>query len=179
MEISAARRSLPAAMVAGLVALVAVPVASAAQAGSAARAGERRAAPPVIVPRASSRSIVFGGLSAQNWPVVLAISPNSRRLRLAVIGVRMGCSSGGSFAVEDAFGGLAIGATGKVHAAGRIRPVPLPNVSLIGGSHSMTGVLHRRSSTFTGFWHLHLDYRLSDGTTDHCDSGVVAFVAQL
>jgi hypothetical protein len=43
----------------------------------------------------------------------------------------------------------------------------------------MKGVLHRRSETFTGSWHLHLDYRLSDGSADHCDSGVVRFGAQL
>jgi hypothetical protein len=181
MEISAARRWLAAAVATALVAVVAVPVASAAPAAAASAAlpGVPRTASPGLMPRAASRSIVFGGLSGQNWPVVLAISPNTRRLRLVVIGLEMTCSSGGSFAVSDAFGALAIGPTGKVHAAGTIPSITVPNVTITGGSHWMKGVLHRRSATFTGSWHLHLDYRLSDGTADHCDSGVVRFGAQL
>lgn len=172
-EISVARRWLAAAVTTALVAVLAVPVASAAPIGGL------RPALPMFAPRAASRSVVFGGLSGQGWPVVLAISPNTRRLRFGVIGLQMSCSSGGSFAVEDSFGALAIGPTGKVHAAETIQSITVPNVTITGGSHWMKGVLHRRSEVFTGSWHLHLDYRFSDGTADHCDSGVVGFGAQL
>jgi hypothetical protein len=181
-EISVARRWVGAAMPTAVVAvLIAVPVALAAPAGlaSAASAGGLQSALPVVAPRAASRSIMFGGLTGQNWPVVVAISPNGRHLRLAVIGLRMSCTSGRSFAVEDAFGILPIGPAGNVHAAETIPSITVPNVTITGGSHWMKGVLHRRSAVFSGSWHLHLDYRFSDGTADHCDSGVVRFGAEL
>jgi hypothetical protein len=170
VQTSMRRRSLLVLAAAVMVALVAAP---------AAAADAVRPASPVVVPRAAAHSIVFGGLTSQNWPVVLAISPNVPRLRLAVIGLHMSCSSGGSFAVNDAFGGLAIGRTGKVHAAAAIPGETTPNVTLTGGSHAISATLHFRQATFTGWWHLHLDYMLPDGTADHCDSGRVGFSARL
>ena len=123
--------------------------------------------------------VVFGGVTRQNWPVVLVISPNARQLRLGLIGLRVSCTSGASFAIDDAFGALAISRRGKVHAVQSIPAVTTPNVAMTGGSHAISATLNRRRGTFTGSWRLQLNFREPNGQIDHCDSGQVSFRALL
>jgi hypothetical protein len=177
------KRLLAVAGVAATVAAV-IPVASAAGRGGAGAAGSRngsralwlRAAPPVA---AAARPVVLGGLTQRGWPVVLSISRDTRRLNAAVIALDMSCTSGGSFTARDAFGNLAIHRNGRVHVARSILPIAGSTVSITGGSHALNGTLNRRRMTFSGWWHLHVDFQTSSGQTDHCDSGRVNFAATL
>jgi hypothetical protein len=140
-------------------------------------AGLSRLSTRAAVPRAAS--VVLGGLTGHGWPVVLTLSPNGKRLTLAVTGVDMSCTSGASFSTADALGDVAIGRRGKVHATRGIPAITSPSVSITGGFHTLSGTLNRRRLTFSGSWRLHLDFQMPNGQADHCDSGRVRFTARL
>ena len=131
------------------------------------------------MPRAAGAGVVFGGVTRDGWPVVLAISPDAKRLRGSVIALVLRCTSGAVFADADGFGGLAVGPRGNVHVAGSIPAVTTPAVSMTGGSHAMVGTLNRRRETFSGRWRLRLNFKLDNGQINHCDSGWVGFSARL
>jgi hypothetical protein len=52
-------------------------------------------------------------------------------------------------------------------------------VSITGGTDTFMGRLNRAQATFTGSWQLHLNFVMSNGQTNQCDSGHVAFSARL
>jgi hypothetical protein len=128
---------------------------------------------------AAARSVVFGGLTSQGWPVVAYIARSGKRLELAVIGLDMSCTSGSRFPLDDGVENLRIRANGTVHHFSAVPPTAGSSVSITGGSDSFTGKLNRERLTFTGKWQLHLNFATSNGQTDQCDSGPVTFKTRL
>jgi hypothetical protein len=122
---------------------------------------------------------VWGGVTDQEWPVMFIIPNGAKRLRSGLIALEMSCTSGHTFTGKDAVVNLPIGKTGKVSGSRPIAPVSESGVSLTGGSHSLAATVDRRSLTISGTWRLHLDFQLSNGQRDNCDSGVVRFFAKL
>jgi hypothetical protein len=164
-----------------LVAVALVVAAAAAEVSTAPAAGIALRTTVIEAKAASAPAgaVMLGGLSSRGWPVVLAVSADRKRIRFAVIGLDMTCSSGGSFAVDDAFATISVGGKGRVRMTQTIPPQTEPNASITGGSHSLYGRLDRKQLTFSGSWRLHVDFQLSGGPTDHCDSGQVSFAATL
>jgi hypothetical protein len=124
---------------------------------------------------AASPDPIWGGLTSQGWPVVVEIPKSEKRVRLGLVALRMSCTSGAVFAQMAGVGNLAIGAAGNVGRTRSISAQPGSGASLTGGSVSFAARLNRQGLTMSGTWHLHLDYLLSSGQTDHCDSGTVRF----
>jgi hypothetical protein len=123
---------------------------------------------------------VLGGLTSLGWPVVLEVSPNGKRIQFAVIGLDMNCTSGGSFSVMSSARSLPIRANGTVRRTESLPPFnDGSGTSIMGGSRSISGRLNRKRWSFSGVWHEHVDFAMSNGQTDHCDSGTVAFTARL
>lgn len=121
----------------------------------------------------------LGGFNVQGWPVVVEVSGNAKRIQLAVTGLNMSCSSGARFPLQEGWQHLAVARNGRIHAARTIPAIPGSAVSITGGFHSFAAVMNRRQATIFGSWRLHLDFRAADGSTDHCDSGLVGFAARL
>jgi len=164
------------------VGLGVVVVAVMATTGSTALAKSRSMLTPVKARTAAGGSNlaagqVLGGFTSQGWPVVLELSKDGKQIALAGIGLSMNCSSGAQFSTGDGWIHAPIAAGGKVREAAQITPAP--KYSLTGGSDSFTGKLNRRQVAFSGTWQLHLTYSMSNGQTDQCDSGRVAFSARL
>lgn len=112
---------------------------------------------------------IIGGLTKQGWPVILAISKNGRAATLVEAGLDMTCSAGDQFSTQDGFLRLFIRPDGRIHATQAIGP----SGSLLGGRHSLTGRLNRRAARFAGTWELHVNFSMSNGQVDSCDSGSV------
>jgi hypothetical protein len=122
---------------------------------------------------------VLGGLTAQGWPVVMAISKNEKQVVGTIAGIVLSCSSGQQFPIEDAWSKLHIGPGGAVHTSAAIHPSPVSSgTAITGGSRSMRGQLDRRTGNFAGVWHVQLSFTTSSGP-DQCDSGDVAFRLKL
>jgi hypothetical protein len=122
---------------------------------------------------------MLGGFTSQNWPVVLEVSSSGKRIGLAATTLAMSCTSGVSFPLGDGWQRLTIGPGGKVRALFTIPASAGSTVSITGGTDSFSGTLDRKRAMFTGSWDLQLNYSMSDGTTDQCDSGRVTFAARL
>ena len=123
---------------------------------------------------------VLGGVTSQHWPVVVAISTSGKQIQGASAGLVLSCSSGAVFPVPDGWGNVPIRAHGNVNASAGIPPSGGNSTGAItGGSDTFNGRLDRRRATFRGTWRLHVNYLMSNGQTDQCDSGPVAFSARL
>lgn len=149
-------------------------VAATLTAGSAAGAA---VVPPGAGP---ANGHVLGGMTAQRWPVVITISANGKRIQAAQAGLVLTCSSGDGFPVPDAWGDVPLQANGGVNVAAGILPSTGNSAgSVTGGSDTFTGRLNRKRATFSGTWQLKLNFLMSSGQIDQCDSGRVAFSARL
>jgi hypothetical protein len=121
---------------------------------------------------------VLGGFTSQGGPVVLALSRNAKRLRLAETALIMKCTSGNGFvAPEEAFG-LAIKPNGRVHITSTTSFTDAAGDS-VKQSHSFGATINRKRWTASGAWRLHMSITTPDGHADSCDSGNVGFRAQL
>jgi hypothetical protein len=170
--------------IAGGCALIAAmaPALSAAPAGAATVDGSAYSLLATHAARAQAAAVpdtVWGGVTDQEWPVMFVIRNGAKRLRAGLIALEMSCTSGATFMGRDAVVNLPIGKTGKVSGSRSIAPVSEAGISLTGGSHSLAATVNRRSLTISGTWRLHLDFQLSNGQPDHCDSGAVRFFARL
>jgi hypothetical protein len=143
----------------------------------AVRAGAAVAAHPS--PGGSTPGVFLGGLTSQSWPFVIEISRNGRMVSGAAVGLDMTCTSGDQFSVPDGWSRLPVGRDGRVDGVVAVPPSSGASASITGGSDSFTGKLNRRRATFSGVWDLHLNFSLSNGQTDSCDSGGVKVSAAL
>jgi hypothetical protein len=121
----------------------------------------------------------LGGFSSQNWPLVVALSGNEKQVSKVATGLMMRCTSGNSFPLEDGWTQLAIGRDGTTHGSMTVPPMSGASASISGGSDSLTAKLDRMHATMAGTWRLQLNFTMSGGQTDQCDSGVVRFTARL
>jgi hypothetical protein len=145
--------------------------------GPASQGSEARTA--AAVP-AKAKTMMLGGLSSKGWPVVMELSQNLKRIRLAAIGLDMTCTSGSTFSLSAWFTDLAVGPNGKVHVLAAILPqAGSGGVTLTGGNETFSGRLNRTQLTFAGTWRMQLNYTLPNNQSDHCDSGPVAFSVRL
>jgi hypothetical protein len=180
MSVSSQRWARRVVVAAVVIAGLATQVAEATPGGSMKESYLAQAA--AVVPSAGpAAGRMLGGLTAQGWPVVMAVASNGRRVQETRIALDMHCTSGGQWTAIDGWSGLPIRGDGSVQAAEAIPPIAgsATTDALTGGSHSMVGKLNRKRATFTGTWHLHLSFTSSSGQTDECDSGVVRFGMRL
>jgi hypothetical protein len=122
--------------------------------------------------------VVFGGLTAQDWPVVVELSKNGRRVVRASAGLRLTCTSGGFFNVPDAYGGLPVknrkfsvsfGPTTQRNSDGTTTDL----------EGSISGSINKARSKVTGRWQLKAtEHDAAGAVTDTCDSGVVSWSAK-
>jgi hypothetical protein len=146
---------------------------------SAEAATARVAAEGHSSPTATGAGMFLGGLTSQSWPFVIQPSKNGKAVRFAAAGLEMTCTSGDQFGVPDGWAHLPISRNGAVHISGAVQPSPGSTVSITGGNDSFTGRFNRARTEFSGVWDLHLNYSMSNGQTDSCDSGQVKVAAVL
>jgi hypothetical protein len=145
---------------------VAVAIASHALGGSAkAAVGGGPVAP----------ATVLAGFTSQQYPVFFKLAGNGRTVTLSAIALEMTCTSGDQFVLEDAFAGLRVGATGRLHRSFTQPPTSGSDGDTVTGQDSMSARLNRVHTRLSGVWRLTLHYAFTNGMTDDCDSGPVRF----
>lgn len=123
-----------------------------------------------------------GGFTSQGWPVVARVSSTATSIQKVRTGLNFTCTLGDNFQLGDGWIRLPVAKDGRVNAVTAIPPSAGPpgsGESLTGGTDSLSGKLNRRLGTFSGVWHMHLNFGMSNGQTDSCDSGHVTFTAGL
>ena len=121
---------------------------------------------------------VFGGITPQSWPVVVALNKARTRVDQVVIGVDMTCTSGDSFGTSDGFQAL------KLSKKGRFSTTFGPERIDAGGvpadvESKVIGRMSNNRGSMRGIWSLKITVYDPTGMTvlDTCESGVVSWTA--
>lgn len=127
---------------------------------------------------AAASGVVYGGRTAQGWPVVIEMNKNGSRVVQAVTGLRLNCTSGTFVNLSDRYVRLPVKKRKFGLAFG---PQTVTNddgtTSVYEGT--VSGALNSARSKISGKWQLKLTEHDAAGTvTDTCDSGVVSWSAK-
>ena len=128
---------------------------------------------------ASGAGMFLGGLTSQSFPFVIQLSKNGKAVRGVAVGLEMTCTSGDQFGLPDSWTHLPIARNGSVRVSLAVPPSAGTGASITGGTDSFSGKFNRKRTAFSGVWDLHLNFSLSNGQTDSCDSGLVKVGALL
>ena len=122
--------------------------------------------------------LVFGGITPQAWPVVVALNKARNRVDQVVIGLDMACASGDTFGTSDGFQAL------KLSKKGRFATTFGPERIDAGGvpADVESKVIGRQSAdrgSMRGVWSLKITVYDPTGTSvlDTCESGLVSWTA--
>ena len=141
---------------------------------------------PVALANGATIGTVYGGVTAQEYPVVLQLSKNGRKLVRADIGLEMKCQMPPDIEIPDGVKNIPIGAAGKFTASQPVTRVPADlaaGVPAFDVSAKLTGRVNKARTQIKGTWQRKIVlYDPADPTTtkvyDTCDTGVLSFTAR-
>jgi len=136
------------------------------------------AKPPASVPAKAPAGVVFGGVTPQSWPVVVALNTARKRVDRVAIGLDMTCTSGDSFGTSDAFDAV------KLSRKGRFSTTLGPQRIDAGGvpadvESRVVGRIAADRASVRGIWSLKITIFDPTATSvvDTCESGLVRWKA--
>jgi hypothetical protein len=133
---------------------------------------------PTAAPKAPAGT-VLGGLTSQDWPVVLELNRRGTQVVRVVLGLRLTCSSGGVMRIPDGFIKLAVAGNGKFAASFGPQTQRNPDGTTSDFQSSMTGKLDRGRTKASGTWQFTAtDYDAAGAVSDTCASGPVKWSAK-
>jgi len=131
-----------------------------------------------------AQGLVYGGVTASGYPVVIRLSRNGRQVVRASIGLELKCQTPGDLSLPDSFDKLPItgGRFGVSYGPQDIAGDPATGVSKVVVSGFIKGRVNKARSQIKGTWSQKVvAYSAADPTgatvLDTCDSGVVSFTA--
>lgn len=156
--------------VAGAASLTAI---SAAQPARSTRLVHRGA---LAVKAPAPPGVVFGGRTAQSWPIAIEVSKDLRQVVRADVGLHLQCTSGGFSNQFDNYRKLPLSSTGSFTASFSQNGVDVGNGIKADFAGSMKGKLNARRTSGAGTWSLRFVVHDATGAvTDTCDSGLVTW----
>jgi hypothetical protein len=133
-----------------------------------------RSAPAAKTP--APAGVVFGGRTAQGWPIAIEVSKDARQVVREDVGLRLQCTSGTFTNQTDAYAKLPLSTTGRFTASFAQNAVDVGNGHKADFSGSMKGKLNARRTSGTGTWSMKLiEHDATGAVVDTCDSGVVTW----
>jgi hypothetical protein len=128
---------------------------------------------------AATAGAVYGGITAQDFPVIIELRSNRRQVVRAAIGIRLSCTSGGRLTLPDNYTRVPVSKKGKFTTS--FGPITQRNddgtTSDIEGT--MSGRLNAARTKVSGKWQLKTtDHDTTGAVTDTCDSGSVSWKAK-
>ncbi|HUR84350.1 MAG TPA: hypothetical protein VMY78_03325 [Solirubrobacteraceae bacterium] len=122
----------------------------------------------------SSSGRVYGGITPQNWPIVLELDKSLSKVTRVVIGLDMTCTSNENFGTTDGFEDI------KINSKNRLKSKFGPQrIDAAGTPADIEGAITGRRSkdrrSFKGTWNYKIVFYDAAGTTvlDTCESGLV------
>ena len=120
--------------------------------------------------------VVFGGRTAQSWPIAVEVSKDARQVVREDVGLHLQCTSGMFTNQFDNYKTLPLSTTGSFSANFAQSAVDVGNGQKADFSGSMKGKLNARRTSGTGTWSLKFIVHDPTGAVvDTCDSGVVTW----
>jgi hypothetical protein len=128
---------------------------------------------------AAATGLVYGGQTAQGWPVVIELQKNRRRVVKAVVGLTLRCTSGDFDHYWDPYTDLAVNTKRKFRASFGPDTERNDDGTTTDFEGSFSGALNRARSKVSGKWRFKVTYYDTAGAvTDTCDSGSVRWTAK-
>jgi len=132
------------------------------------------------------RGVVFGGTSAQDYPVVIELSKTGRKVVRASTVLDLECLVPPDTTLPDRFRGLPISKAGRfalTTAPTRVPANPETGAPALDVSGSIKGRVNKARTQIKGTWQLKVvAYSPADPTNatvlDSCDSGLVAYTVK-
>jgi hypothetical protein len=120
--------------------------------------------------------VVFGGRTAQSWPIAIEVSKDARQVVRADAGVHLQCTAGGVINQSDFYKQLPLSTTGSFRSGFFQNGVDIGNGQKADVAGSMKGKLNARRTSGTGTWSLKFVVHDATGAVvDTCDSGLVTW----
>jgi hypothetical protein len=120
--------------------------------------------------------VVFGGRTAQSWPIAVEVSKDARQVVREDVGLHLQCTSGMFTNQFDNYKTLPLSTTGSFSANFAQNGVDVGNGQKADFSGFMKGKLNARRTSGTGTWSLKFIVHDPTGAVvDTCDSGVVTW----
>ena len=128
---------------------------------------------------AAAAGTVFGGSTAQDFPVVIETSKNGRTVTTARIALRLTCTSGSAFSLPDGYRRIPVSKKRKFSASFG----PTTNRNSDGTTTdfegSVSGTFNKSRSTVSGTWSFKgTEHDAAGAVTDTCQSGSVSWKAK-
>jgi hypothetical protein len=121
----------------------------------------------------------YGGLTPQDWPVVMTVSASGRAITGANIGLDSTCTSSDGRSDTDAYQRIEVSRTGAFSVSFGPQDDPNADGTVEESSGFLKGRLDARRQRITGTWELKtLTKDAAGNVTDSCDSGAVSFTAR-
>jgi hypothetical protein len=128
---------------------------------------------------AAAPAKVLGGATSDDWPVMLEMSKNGKRVVHASAGVTLTCTSGGVFSLPDRYDKLKISKRGKFGGAFGPATSTNPDGTTTVFEGNMSGKVNKARTKASGKWQLKVtDHAATGAVTDTCDSGTVSWKAK-
>jgi hypothetical protein len=141
------------------------------------------AAGPIAIAQGAAIATVFGGVTAQDFPVVIQLSKTGRKVVRADIGLDLQCQLPPNITIPDGVKNIPVSAAGKFTAEQPVTRVPAENgIPALDISAKLTGAVNRARTRIKGTWQRKVviyDPNDPTGTAvlDTCDTGVLRYVA--
>jgi hypothetical protein len=122
---------------------------------------------------------VYGGATAQDFPVVIETSKNGRKVVEATIAIRLTCTSGGAFTAPDGYRAMSVSKKRKFSAS--FGPVTNRNDdgTTTDFEGRVSGAFNKARTKVSGKWSLKAtDHDGAGAVTDTCDSGSISWTAK-
>lgn len=164
-------------MSAGAALVVALAVAV-APAGGAAKPRHLSAEASASASAKAPSGNVFGGVTPQSWPVVVAVSKARDRVEQVVIGLDMACTSGDTFGTSDGFQALKLSKNGRFSTTFGPQRIDAGGVPADVES-KVIGRMAKGRASIRGVWSLKITIFDPAGAmvVDTCESGLVSWTA--
>jgi hypothetical protein len=122
---------------------------------------------------------VFGGVTPQGFPVVIATNARAREVTTASIALRLNCTSGLSATIPDRYGRMPVSKKGKFHASFGPLTSTRPDGTSFDAAGSIRGAFNKARTKIHGTWSVtEHDHDASGAVTDTCTSGTVRWRAR-
>jgi hypothetical protein len=151
--------------------------------GACAAVGAVAAGPAVAADTKSSKTVspghVYGGVTPQNWPIVVDVDKAGTKVARIVIGLDMTCTSNENFGTTDGFTDIKINSKSRFKTSFGPQRIDAAGVPAdIQGA--ITGRRSKDKRSIKGTWNYKVTFYDAAGTTvvDTCDSGLVSWKAE-
>jgi hypothetical protein len=129
--------------------------------------------------RSATAGASYGGLTSQDFPVIVEVNKTRRKVVRTVIAIRLTCTSGGFVTTPDTYGRLPIGKTGKFSMSFGPETQRNDDGTTTDFEGSVSGAFNSDRTKVSGTWsYKATDHDASGAITDTCDSGSVDWSAK-